>query len=201
MRMPFSASERTPATAGLLCLILATSLAGCASKNPLMDDATTASTSKPAEPTSAPTMANAPEANAAPATNISDTHTTGPTGFGRFLGKFSPYRVDVQQGNFVTREMVDQLRESMQRPQGVTREQVRFVLGTPLLTDIFHSDRWDYVFRLQKRNGEVISSHVTAVFQNNRLTAIDGGNLPTEQEYLAYIAGSVPGSNAAPVKK
>src|SRR5882672_7453552 len=47
-----------------------------------------------------------------------------------------PYRPDIQQGNVVTREMVEQLRESM------TRDQVRFLLGTPLLTSIFHTDRW-----------------------------------------------------------
>ncbi|WP_338016831.1 outer membrane protein assembly factor BamE [Noviherbaspirillum saxi] len=110
----------------------------------------------------------------------------------RFLGVFSPYRVDIQQGNFVSREMVAQLKEGMQRPEGVTREQVRFVLGTPLLTDIFHADRWDYVFRLKKRTGEVLSSRVSVFFKDNRLASIDGGTLPTEQEYLAFIAGSKP---------
>ncbi|WP_242489847.1 outer membrane protein assembly factor BamE [Noviherbaspirillum cavernae] len=180
----------------MLCLALVACLAGCASKNPLMDDAPAAagaSASKPASvaTAAAPTAETKTTAAAAPG---SDTHTTGPTGYRRFLGIFAPYRVDVQQGNFVSREMVDQLREGMQRPEGVTREQVRFVLGTPLLTDVFHADRWDYVFRLQKKSGEVISSHVTAFFQNNRLTRIDGGNLPTEQEYLAHIAGSAPGA-------
>jgi len=50
-----------------------------------------------------------------------------------------PYRIDVQQGNFVSQEMVSKLQ------LGMTREQVRAALGTPLLTDIFHVDRWDYV--------------------------------------------------------
>jgi outer membrane protein assembly factor BamE len=80
----------------------------------------------------------------------------------------------------------------MQRPEGVTREQVRFVLGTPLLTDIFHADRWDYVFRLQKKSGAVISSRVTVIFEGNRVARIDSGELPTEQEYLAFIAGDTP---------
>ena len=51
---------------------------------------------------------------------------------------FSPYRPDIQQGNFVSQEMLAQLKV------GQTREQVLFILGTPLLTDIFHADRWDY---------------------------------------------------------
>ena len=88
--------------------------------------------------------------------------------------------------------MVAQLKEGMQRPEGVTREQVKFVLGTPLLTDIFHADRWDYVFRLKKRTGEVLSSRVTVLFKDNRLADIEGDVLPTEEEYLAFIAGSKP---------
>jgi outer membrane protein assembly factor BamE len=178
MRMSLSCNGGTSvkAFAWLLpCLALVASLSGCASKNPLMDDT--------------------PVATAAPATagNDSAVQTTGPTGLRRFLGVFSPYRVDVQQGNFVSREMVDQLKQGMQRPEGVTRDQVRFVLGTPLLTDIFHTDRWDYVFRLQRRTGEVLSSRVTVFFDNNRLARIEGGNLPSEQEYLAMLAGSAPG--------
>ena len=54
-----------------------------------------------------------------------------------------PYRIDVRQGNYVTQDMVAQLKP------GMTREQVRFVLGTPLVADVFHSDRWDYIYRFQ----------------------------------------------------
>ncbi|WP_323744915.1 outer membrane protein assembly factor BamE [Noviherbaspirillum malthae] len=139
----------------------------------------------------APAQAKTDGSSAGPASGVT---ATGPTGVQRFLGVFSPYKIDIQQGNFVSREMVAQLKEGMQRPEGVTREQVRFVLGTPLLTDMFHADRWDYPFRLKKRNGEVISSHVTVFFKDNRLADIDGGTLPTEQEYLAFIAGSAPGN-------
>ena len=56
----------------------------------------------------------------------------------------TPYRMDIQQGNFVTQEMVDKL------AVGQTRDQVRFILGTPLLVDVFHANRWDYVFRLSR---------------------------------------------------
>ena len=51
-------------------------------------------------------------------------------------GPLAPYRIDIQQGNYVTQEMVSQLRS------GMTKEQVRYLLGTPLMTDIFHADRW-----------------------------------------------------------
>jgi outer membrane protein assembly factor BamE len=190
MRMSFSFSDRTPALTGALCLVLAAALAGCASKNPLIDDQPVAA-SNTSKPVAAPTSTGDAKVPAA-RSESGGTQRTGPTGVRRFLGIFAPYRVDVQQGNFISREMVDQLKEGMQRPEGVTREQVRFVLGTPLLTDIFHADRWDYVFRLQKRSGEVISSRVTAFFDNNRLARIEGGDLPTEQEYLAFIQGDAP---------
>jgi outer membrane protein assembly factor BamE len=195
--MLFSCSDRTSAFAG--ALVLATCLAGCASKNPLMDDAPVPATgaSRPAESTVAaatpqPAGSKAPAAKA----ETSGVQTTGPTGFRKFLGIFAPYRVDVQQGNFISREMVTQLNEGMQRPEGVTREHVRFALGTPLLTDIFHADRWDYVFRLQKRSGEVISSRVTVFFKDNRLARVESGELPTEQEYLAFIAGDAPDASS-----
>ena len=56
----------------------------------------------------------------------------------------TPYRIDIQQGNFITQDMVQKL------SVGQTREQVRFILGTPLLVDIFRANRWDYVFRASK---------------------------------------------------
>jgi len=219
MRKPFSRGHHMSAAAGMLALTLAASLAGCASKNPLIDDeaaartapAPTASTSVEPGAAAAPTasvpapsaaatattspapqgLPAAPVATAAPGVQV-----TAPTGLRRFLGIFSPYRIDIQQGNFVSREMVAQLKEGMQNKAGVTREQVRFALGTPLLQDIFHADRWDYVFRLKKSNGEVISSRVTVYFKGDRLVRIEGGDLPTEKEYLALIAGSAPGASS-----
>lgn len=170
--------------AGVVCLVAAC-LAGCASKNPLIDEpvAPAASATTPAAP---------PATEAKPAAAESGVATTGPTGTQRLFGFLSPYRINIQQGNFISREMVTQLKEGMRHKDGVTPEQVRFVLGTPLLTDIFHANRWDYVFRLKKGNGEVISSRVTVFFKDNRLVSIDGGILPTEQEYLALIAGAAP---------
>jgi outer membrane protein assembly factor BamE len=198
--MPFSRSYRMSAFAGALCLAFATFLSGCASRNPLMDEpVANANSVKPAEAAAAPQQPEAKPTDVKPAetkTAAENVTTSAPTGLRKFLGIFSPYRIDVQQGNFISREMVDQLKEGMQQKEGVTREQVRFALGTPLLTDIFHADRWDYLFRLKKSDGEIISSHVAVFFDNNRLIRIDGGQLPTEQEYLALIAGATPGTKA-----
>ena len=70
----------------------------------------------------------------------------------------SEYRIDVQQGNVLTQDMVAQLRP------GLTRDQVRFILGTPMLVDMFHSDRWDYVYRLQKGKDLSVETRRFSVF-------------------------------------
>ncbi len=114
-------------------------------------------------------------------TDPNSTQIIKPTGLDRLFGFITPYRITVQQGNFVSQEMASQLKE------GMTREQVRFLLGTALLTDMFHEDRWDYPFRLQKPNGEVVTSKLAIYFKNNTVEKFDGGVLPTEKEYLAHI--------------
>ncbi|MDD5176736.1 MAG: outer membrane protein assembly factor BamE [Sterolibacterium sp.] len=80
----------------------------------------------------------------------------------------TPYRIDVRQGNFVTQEMVAQLK------LGQSREQVRFILGTALLTDPFHADRWDYLYRFQPGHGEAQQRHLTVYFSDNKLARLDG---------------------------
>jgi len=79
-----------------------------------------------------------------------------------------PYRIDVRQGNLVTQEMVVQLKP------GLTREQVRFILGSPLVADMFHVDRWDYVYRFQPGHGEAQQRHLAVFFQDNKLTRVAG---------------------------
>ncbi len=86
------------------------------------------------------------------------------------------YRIDVQQGNVLTQDMVSQLRP------GLTREQVRFVLGTPMLVDMFHADRWDYVYRLQKgRTGEVELRRFTVFFDGDGKLYRVAGDVVAEQ--------------------
>ena len=80
----------------------------------------------------------------------------------------SPYRIDVRQGNFVTQEMVAQLKP------GLSRDQVRFILGSPLVADMFHADRWDYVYRFRHGREEVQQRSLTVFFQDNKLTRVTG---------------------------
>ena len=83
--------------------------------------------------------------------------------------RLSPYRIEIQQGNYVTRDMVARLKP------GLTRDQVRFILGTPLVNDIFHQDRWDYVFMRQRANSaEIEYGRIAVVFQDDKLKRIDG---------------------------
>lgn len=100
----------------------------------------------------------------------------------KLFGVVPVYRPDIQQGNFISREMVAQLKE------GMTPEQVRFVLGTPLLTDLFHETRWDYPFRIRKGDGEITSSRVVVFFKEGRVSHFEGGDLPEENDYLLRIA-------------
>jgi len=95
-----------------------------------------------------------------------------------------PYRPDVQQGNVLTREMVEPLRA------GMTREQVRFLLGTPMLISVFHPDRWDYIFRLERgRTGEVSMRRLTVIFKNNRVESFQADEMPAEATVNAEILG------------
>lgn len=148
-------SFRAPAVAALACAVLA--LTGCASGG----------RARPA----------------APAIAEGGSQTTSATKLQKFFWIFSPYRPDIQQGNFISKEMLEQLQV------GQTREQVRFVLGTPLLTDIFHADRWDYPFYLAKGDGELTSARVSIFFKDNKVERFEGGQLPTEKEYIERIAG------------
>jgi len=87
------------------------------------------------------------------------------------------HKIDIQQGSVVTQEAAAQLKP------GMTREQVRFVLGTPPLTDIFHTDRWDYPFTMQRRGGPIEKRSFVVHFEQNRLKSFGGDPLPTEQEF------------------
>ena len=121
--------------------------------------------------------------------------TVQPTKLQKFLWFFSPYRPDIQQGNFVSKEMLAQLEV------GQTRDQVRFILGTPLLMDVFHADRWDFPFYLARGNGELTSAKVVIHFKDDKVARIEGGNLPSEQQYIAQIAGPAKKAAASGPKK
>jgi outer membrane protein assembly factor BamE len=95
---------------------------------------------------------------------------------------FRPYVPDVVQGNFISSEQYSKLKLDM------TREQVRQILGTPLLASYFHVNRWDYVFEF-KRAGQVIGKErrVTVFFDGDKVVKFDGDALPTEVEMVAEI--------------
>ncbi|HKU46962.1 MAG TPA: outer membrane protein assembly factor BamE [Burkholderiales bacterium] len=80
----------------------------------------------------------------------------------------TPYRIDIQQGNFISQDMVAQLRP------GMSKEQVRIALGTPLLTDIFHGDRWDYIYWRERPGEKLEQRKLTVFFEDGKLTRLDG---------------------------
>ncbi|MGI3746327.1 MAG: outer membrane protein assembly factor BamE, partial [Janthinobacterium lividum] len=83
------------------------------------------------------------------------------------------YKIDIQQGNVVTQDMIDQLRP------GMTRRQVRFIMGNPLLTDTFHPERWDYLYSLQPGGGERQQERVSLIFNgNDQLASLSGDFKP-----------------------
>ena len=99
---------------------------------------------------------------------------------------FKPYEPEVVQGNFVSREQRQALRV------GMTRAQVRDVLGTPLVTSLFHADRWDYAFTIRRQGVPAQQFRVTLLFQNDLLSSIEGDDLPSEAEFVQRLSRSRP---------
>jgi outer membrane protein assembly factor BamE len=170
-RVVHRSHARAALAAGLACTLV---LSGCASWR---------NQTKPAAPVNTSPAAMASDAGKSASLANAGAQTTEGTKLQKFLWIFSPYRPDIQQGNFVSQEMLDQLKV------GQTREQVRFLLGTPLLMDMFHADRWDYPFYLARGNGELTTSRVSVYFKDDVVERFEGGNLPTEREYIDRIAG------------
>ena len=101
------------------------------------------------------------------------------------LPSLQPYKIDIQQGNYVTQDMVAKLKP------GMTRSQVRFALGTPLIVDPFRTDRWDYVYMLHRQGDLVEQRQVTVVFKGDVLDRIQG-------DVVAGPAAPAGASSAAP---
>jgi outer membrane protein assembly factor BamE len=79
-----------------------------------------------------------------------------------------PHRIEIQQGNFISPEAIASLQP------GMSKEQVRLALGTPLLTDIFHADRWDYVYWRERPGAKREQRKLTVYFEDGKLTRLDG---------------------------
>jgi outer membrane protein assembly factor BamE len=92
-------------------------------------------------------------------------------------GCISMYRMDIAQGNYVSQAQVEQLKA------GMTREQVRFLMGTPLLIDPFRPDRWEYVFSFQQANATTrLLRSVTVLFDQDRVTKVEATTLPAKDD-------------------
>lgn len=102
------------------------------------------------------------------------------------------YKIDIQQGNVVTQDMIDQLRP------GMTRRQVRFIMGNPLLVDTFHANRWDYLYSLQPGGGERQQERMSVLFNgNDQLVGLSGDFMPGVSKDQA-ILGSDADTNVVP---
>jgi outer membrane protein assembly factor BamE len=88
------------------------------------------------------------------------------------------YQMPVQQGNIITEDMVDQLQ------LGMSKSQVRYVLGTPLLTDMFHTNRWDYTYTMRRSHSPMEIKRLTLYFEEDALSRIDGAMQPDPDRAL-----------------
>ncbi len=109
----------------------------------------------------------------------------------------TPYKMDIVQGNFVSKEQAAALKPGMSRPQ------VRDILGTPLLASMFHADRWDYIFTFKRQGLTPQARKVTVFFKGDVLERVEADDLPTENEFVASLdsgrkTGTVPQLEMSP---
>lgn len=97
------------------------------------------------------------------------------------------YKIEIQQGNVITQEMVDKLKP------GMTRSQVRFALGSPMISDVFHDNRWDYVYRLEQKGNLVEQRQLTVFFEGDKIVRLGGSFSPS----IAFVSPQ-PGDPTRP---
>jgi len=115
----------------------------------------------------------------------------------RLVSAITPYKIEIVQGNFVSKEQVAALEK------GMSRIQVREVLGTPLISNLFRGDRWDYVFTIKRPGVEPQSRRLSLFFEKDILVRFEGDEMPTEAEFVATLdtrtrIGRVPRLEATP---
>jgi outer membrane protein assembly factor BamE len=103
-----------------------------------------------------------------PLSAISLAGFLGACGYVPTIPGVTPYKIDIQQGNYISQEMVGGLKP------GMSKEEVRLALGTPLLVDLFHSERWDYVYWREASNGKREQRKLAVFFTDGKLERIDG---------------------------
>ena len=104
------------------------------------------------------------------------------------------YKPEVVQGNFVSKEQVQALRP------GMPRQAVREILGTPLVTSLFHADRWEYAFTINRQGTEPQQRRFSVFFKGDLLERIEGDQLPTEAEFAAKLDTRAPPSKLPVLK-
>ena len=109
----------------------------------------------------------------------------------KVVDRLTPYHLTIEQGNFVSNETAQKLQK------GMSRDQVKALLGTPLLTDMFHQERWDYVFSFRRGPVEIVQQRdLVLIFNGDSLDHWTGADdLPSEQELIAAIDGDNKESN------
>ncbi|MEH3085357.1 MAG: outer membrane protein assembly factor BamE [Xylophilus ampelinus] len=105
------------------------------------------------------------------------------TASNRIVSAITPYKIDIVQGNFVSKEQVAALQP------GMSKLQVREILGTPLITSVFHADRWDYVFTIKRPNVQAEPRRLTVFFKDDALLRSEGDEMPSEAEFVASLDG------------
>lgn len=100
-----------------------------------------------------------------------------------WMSNLAVYKLDINQGNYVTQDQVEKLRV------GQTRAQVRSVLGTPLIADAFHADRWDYIYEFNRQGRTLESRRFTAYFVDDKLARWEGDEMPPSPIELARSGG------------
>jgi len=94
----------------------------------------------------------------------------------------TPYKMEIQQGNYVTQDMVSKLKP------GMTKDEVKVALGTPLLTDAFHAERWDYVYWKEDEAGKRERRRLSVFFTDGKLARLDGDIVPAAQSAAGQSA-------------
>lgn len=110
-------------------------------------------------------------------------------------GILTPYQMDIQQGNVVTQDMIARVEP------GMTRSQVRFALGTPLVVDPFRSDRWDYVYVYTKQGTVTEQRRIVVVFKDDKLARIEGEAAPAPIGRAKMDKPAPPAGDARPEQK
>lgn len=106
------------------------------------------------------------------------------TACGISIPKVKPYKMDIQQGNVVTSKMLLQLKP------GMTKSQVRYIMGTPLIQDSFHANRWDYFYQMRKGGKVTEQRLVYLTFKNSLLDKVSGDVVAQSAEGAAKASGA-----------